>query len=73
VFDRILLDTDGRVRYHFVLIDYLCRPIGGSLVAGSDVADAVLADPGALAPFRLTPKAISVIDRALTLVPELLT
>ncbi len=72
VFDRILLDTDGRVRYHFVLIDYLCRPIGGSLVAGSDVADAVLADPGALAPFRLTPKAISVIDRALTLVPELL-
>jgi len=71
VFDRILLDTDGRVRYHFVLIDYLCRPIGGSLVAGSDVADAVLADPGALAPFRLTPKAISVIDRALTLVPEL--
>ena len=73
VFDRILLDTDGRVRYHFVLIDYLCRPIGGSLVAGSDVADAVLADPAALAPFRLTPKAISVIDRALTLVPELLT
>jgi ADP-ribose pyrophosphatase YjhB (NUDIX family) len=71
VFDRILLDTEGRVRYHFVLIDYLCRPIGGSLVAGSDVADAVLADPGALASFRLTPKAVSVIDRALTLVPEL--
>jgi ADP-ribose pyrophosphatase YjhB (NUDIX family) len=71
VFDRILLDTDGRVRYHFVLVDYLCRPIGGRLVAGSDVADAVLADPAALGPFRLTPKAISVIDRALTLVPEL--
>jgi len=73
VLDRIRVDPDGRVRYHFVLIDYLCRPIGGSLVAGSDVADAVLADPAALAPFRLTPKAISVIDRALTLVPELLT
>jgi 8-oxo-dGTP diphosphatase len=71
VFDRILLDTEGRVRYHFVLIDYLCRPIGGSLIAGSDVADAVLADPGALASFRLTPKALAVIDRALTLVPEL--
>ena len=48
VFDRILLDTEGRVRYHFVLIDYLCRPIGGRLVAGSDVADAVLADPTTL-------------------------
>ena len=70
VFDRILLDTDGRVRYHFVLIDYVCRPIGGQLVAGSDVADAVLADPAALAPFRLTPKAAAVIERALMMVPE---
>ena len=49
VFDRILLDPDQRVRYHFVLIDYLCRPIGGRLVAGSDVADAVLASPDELA------------------------
>jgi ADP-ribose pyrophosphatase YjhB (NUDIX family) len=40
VFDRILLDEDARVRYHFVLIDYLCRVRGGSLAAGSDV-DAV--------------------------------
>ena len=29
VFDRILLDPDKRVRYHFVLIDYLCRPSAG--------------------------------------------
>ena len=25
VFDRIMLDDDRRVQYHFVLIDYLCR------------------------------------------------
>jgi 8-oxo-dGTP diphosphatase len=73
VFDRILLDTTGRVRYHFVLIDYLCRPIGGKLVAGSDVADAVFVNPARLPAFRLTPKAVSVIERALTLVPELLS
>ena len=70
VFDRILLDTDGRVRYHFVLIDYVCRPIGGQLVAGSDVVDAVFADPTELAPFRLTPKAVAVIERALMMSPE---
>ena len=29
VFDRILLDPERKVRYHYVLIDYLCRPIGG--------------------------------------------
>ncbi len=45
VFDRILLDAQGRVQYHFVLVDYLCRPIGGRLQAGSDVDDAVLAMP----------------------------
>ena len=70
VFDRILLDLEGRVRYHFVLVDYLCRPIGGRLVAGSDVADAVLADPATLSAYRMTPKAVAVIERALAMVPE---
>ena len=29
VFDRIIFDAEKRVRYHFVLVDYLCWPIGG--------------------------------------------
>ncbi len=70
VFDRILLDTGGRVRYHFVLVDYLCRPLGGRLAAGSDVADAVLVEPTDLAGYRLTPKALAVIERALSMVPD---
>ena len=45
VFDRITHDEDGRVMYHFVLVDYLCWPTGGVLCASSDVADAVFADP----------------------------
>ena len=47
VFDRIIFDAERRVRYHFVLVDYLCWPIGGDLQAGSDVDDAVLVDPDA--------------------------
>jgi 8-oxo-dGTP diphosphatase len=70
VFDRILLDPDQRVRYHFVLIDYLCRPIGGRLAAGSDVADAVLAAPGELAGYRMTPKAVAVAERGLRMAAE---
>ncbi len=27
------------VRYHYVLIDFLCRPVSGDLKAGSDAAD----------------------------------
>jgi 8-oxo-dGTP diphosphatase len=65
VFDRILLDPERKVRYHYVLIDYLCRPIGGTLTHGSDVAAAELVDPGELDRYRLTPKATSVIEKAL--------
>ena len=67
VFDRIMLDDEQRVQYHFVLIDYLCEPRGGALVAGSDAADVAIADPAALEPFGLTEKACSVIARALEL------
>jgi 8-oxo-dGTP diphosphatase len=64
VFDRILLDPERKVRYHYVLIDYLCRPIGGTLTHGSDVAAAEFVDPGELDRYRLTPKATSVIEKA---------
>ncbi len=67
VFDRILMDEDQRVRYHFVLIDYLCRPTGGRLEAGSDVANVALVEPTELAPYRLTPKATAVIEHAMTM------
>lgn len=63
VFDRILLDDERKVRYHFVLIDYLCRAVGGRLAAGSDVDDVALADPGGLTAYRLTAKAAAVIAR----------
>lgn len=35
--DRILRDGD-RVRYHYVIADYVCRVVGGSLQAASDAA-----------------------------------
>jgi mutator protein MutT len=65
VFDRILLDPERKVRYHYVLIDYLCRPVGGALSHGSDVAAAEWVDPADLGQYRLTPKATSVIEKAL--------
>jgi ADP-ribose pyrophosphatase YjhB (NUDIX family) len=67
VFDRIIRDDDRRVRYHYVLVDYLCWPIGGHLRAGGDVDAAVLVAPSALEPYDLTPKTTAVIERALEL------
>lgn len=39
VYDRILRDPEHRVQYHYVLIDFLCRPTGGELLAASDAAE----------------------------------
>jgi len=70
VFDRIKLDEVKRVRYHFVLVDYLCWPVSGELRAGSDVDAAVLAAPHELASYHLTPKATAVIERGFQLARE---
>lgn len=40
VYERVTRSDDGRVRYHYVLIDFLCRLAGGELKAASDAADA---------------------------------
>ena len=66
VFDRIFRDGDSRVRYHYVLIDYLCRAAGGRLRAGSDVGDVTVADPDDLAAFELPQKTLDVIRKAVS-------
>ena len=65
VVDRIMTDEDGRVAYHYVIVDYLCRPRGGELAAGSDVDEVALADPARLQPFQLADTVQAVIARAL--------
>jgi 8-oxo-dGTP diphosphatase len=39
VYDRVLRHTDKRVQYHYVLIDFLCRQVGGELHAADDAAE----------------------------------
>jgi ADP-ribose pyrophosphatase YjhB (NUDIX family) len=39
VYDRVLRDVERRVQYHYVLIDFLCRRVGGELLAASDAAE----------------------------------
>jgi ADP-ribose pyrophosphatase YjhB (NUDIX family) len=66
-FDRITRDGEGRVRFHYVLVDFLCWPLGGSIAHASDVDAVELAAPAGLERFALTPKTLDVIARALVL------
>jgi|ERR1700757_2496023 8-oxo-dGTP diphosphatase len=40
VFERVIPDQAGRMQYHYVLIDFLCRRKSGELVAADDAEEA---------------------------------
>ncbi len=40
IFDSIRKDDNGRVRWHYVLFEYLCSYISGELHASDDAAEA---------------------------------
>lgn len=63
VFDRISRDDEGRVRYHYVLVDFLCRVTGGSLACATDAVEARWATAEELD--GLTPLTVEVIRKAL--------
>ncbi|MFZ0635113.1 MAG: NUDIX hydrolase [Candidatus Acidiferrales bacterium] len=64
VFDRIFLDSDERIQYHFVILDYLCEWVRGEARPGSDVTDVAWAREGDLAKYRLSEAASRVIRKA---------
>jgi mutator protein MutT len=67
VLDRVEHAPDGRVEYHFVIIDYVCRVLAGPLVCGSDADGVEWVRREDLATYRITEKATSVIDKAISL------
>ena len=64
VLDRIRRDEVDRVEYHYVIVDYLCRPHGGTVTCGSDADEVRWAALDDLASFRLTPSIMAVIEKA---------
>ena len=40
VLDRVQHDAEGHIEYHFVIVDYLCHLVSGTLAPSSDAADA---------------------------------
>jgi ADP-ribose pyrophosphatase YjhB (NUDIX family) len=64
IFERIQPAGDGRIRFHYVVIDYLCTLEGGRLQPGSDAEEVRWAEVDNLSPFRLTVTATLVIAKA---------
>lgn len=64
VFDRVHR-LENRVRYHFVIVDYLCRPIGGTLEAGDDAADVAWVSSDEIDRYGINEFAARVVRRGL--------
>jgi 8-oxo-dGTP diphosphatase len=63
VFDRVLRDPEQRVQYHYVLIDFLCRRVGGDPVAASDAAEVRWFTPEQLPALNLAKDTLDVIRK----------
>ena len=61
---RLFPDADGRIAYHYVLVDYLCDHLGGELSPGSDITAARFVSLSELAGFDLPQFTGDVIRRA---------
>jgi len=67
VFDSIFPDANGRTQYHFVLIDFLCRPLAGEARAGSDVSEVKWVNANELAELNLRDSIAEVVRKGLAL------
>lgn len=64
VFDRVHRDEAGRIRFHFVIVDFLCRPLGGEVRAGDDAAEARWVARADVDAYGVNAVAAAVIARA---------
>ncbi len=67
VVDRVVRDGDGRVRYHYVLVDYLAFAQSGPVTAGTDAAEARWVEVDAVDALDITDGLVDMIRRAVAL------
>ncbi len=70
IFERIMPDIEGCTEFHYVIVDYLCELTGGTLRAGSDVAQAMWVAVDRLHTVKMAPGTPPVIDKALKMLAE---
>jgi ADP-ribose pyrophosphatase YjhB (NUDIX family) len=64
VLDRIIYDDDLRVRYHYVLVDFLCVGGSGEVRVASDVEEAQWFELAQLEGLEMTDSTLEVIEKA---------
>ena len=71
VVERTLRDPNGRVKYHYVLLDYLCFAQNGEPHPGSDVSEVCFVPPNEWPDYIHDPMTLTVIDKARAMVEKI--
>lgn len=64
-FDRVHRDGGGNIRYHFVIVDYVCWPRGGEAMPGSDADGVAWVTDSEIDGYKVNAHAAAVLRRGL--------
>jgi ADP-ribose pyrophosphatase YjhB (NUDIX family) len=64
IFERIMRDAEGKAEYHYLLVDYVCKVLSGTLRAGDDVSRAEWVRREEIGGYLMTEGTREVIERA---------
>ena len=67
ILDRVVRDAEGRIRYHWVLVDYVAAVESGTLCAASDADEAQWVEVDAVERLDTTDGLMDMIRRAVAL------
>lgn len=65
VLDNVVYDQTGAVRFHYAIVDFAARYVGGELVLNEELMDAAWITPAEFDAYDVTPKARRVLLEAL--------
>jgi 8-oxo-dGTP diphosphatase len=63
-FDAVVRDDDGRVRFHYVIVDLACDYVSGDVKAGCDARDARFVTRAEFAKLRSSRATVDLVLRA---------
>ena len=64
VLDRVIYDDDGKIEYHYVLVDYVCKPLSGTLRVADDADAAEWVNRRDVSSYEITKGTPAVIEKA---------
>ncbi len=61
VVDKIVEGDGNRIKFHFVIVDYLAYPVGGSLEASQDALDVRWVRPSDFQDYEMSPTLVELL------------